>query len=224
MRPALATLVPQAVLALAASAGLVLLHRFVPDHLERYLRDIPPIAVALLLPVVAVASLRVLRARAGLRIVAASQVGNAIALSALLASLFALPPIAIDHVWGLASGNRIDLPVALAFYPVMAFVAETAFHLLPLAILVGLAGKRGQPEATVRSLWPILIAVAFIEPGFQIWLRLPLEGPVLLAGFVAIHVLAFNLAQLCVFVRYGFAAMLAMRVVYYLWWHIAWGG
>jgi hypothetical protein len=66
--------------------------------------------------------------------------------------------------------------------------------------------------------------VARVEPAFQIWLRLPIEGPAPLAGFVAFHVLAFNLAQLWLFVRYGFSAMLAMRVMYYLWWHIAWGG
>jgi hypothetical protein len=224
MRPELATLVPQAVFALAASAGLVLLHLIVPVDLERFIGAIPPLVVALSLPVVAVASLWLLQERAGLRFLAEGRAGRGIALAALFATLFAVPPIVVDLVWGLASGPAVAVPVALAFYPVMAFVAETAFHLLPLAILVGLAGMRHRPEATTGSLWPFLIAAALIEPAHQTWLRLPLEGPFLFAGFVAIHVLAFNLAQLWIFVRYGFAAMLAMRVVYYVWWHIAWGG
>jgi ABC-type Fe3+ transport system permease subunit len=68
-----------------------------------------------------------------------------IALAALLSTPFAVPPIVVDLVWVLGSGNFVDLPDALVFYPVMAFVAETVFHLLPLAILVGLAGMRRQP-------------------------------------------------------------------------------
>jgi hypothetical protein len=181
-------------------------------------------SMAALLPVVAVASLWLLQQRSGLHFLAEGRAGRGIALAALLATLFAVPPIVVDHVWGLARGTGVSLPEALAFYPVMAFVAETAFHLTPLAILIGLAGMRGQANATVRSLWPFLIAVALIEPAFQTWLRLPLEGPALAAGFVALHVLVFNLTQLWLFVRYGFAAMFAMRIVFYVWWHIAWGG
>jgi enoyl-CoA hydratase/carnithine racemase len=145
MRRELATLVPQSVLALAASAGLVFLHLFAPIDLERFFGGIPPIAMAVSLPVVAVASMWVLRERAGLCLLAAGRVGKKIALAALLSTPFAVPPIVVDLVWVLGSGNFVDLPDALVFYPVMAFVAETVFHLLPLAILVGLAGMRRQP-------------------------------------------------------------------------------
>lgn len=224
MRPEPATLVPQALLALAASAGLVLLQPLAPVDLERLLGGIPPLVVAVLLPVVAVASLWLLQERAGLRFLAEGRGGRGIALAALFATLFAVPPIVVDLVWGLASGPGVGLRVALAFYPVIAFVAETVFHLLPLAILVALATMRQRRDQSERAPWHLLIAVALIEPAFQTWLRLPLELPVLVLVFVAVHVLAFNLAQLWFFVRYGFAAMLAMRVGYYLYWHIVWGG
>lgn len=224
MRPEPVRLVPQALLALAASAGLVLLHLFVPVDLERFLGAIPPLAVAVSLPVVAVASPWLLQKRAGLRFLAEGLAGRGIALAALLATLFAVPPIVVDVVWGLGSGRPVGLPVALALYPVMAFVAETVFHLMPLAMLIGVVGTRRGRAASVRPLWPFLIAVALIEPAYQSWPRVPLEAPVLVLGFVAVHVLVFNLAQLWLFVRYGFVAMLAMRVAYYVWWHIAWGG
>ncbi|MGY6708641.1 MAG: hypothetical protein ACXIVF_09955 [Rhizobiaceae bacterium] len=224
MRPEPATLVPQALLALAAFAWLVLLHLFGPVELERFIGAIPPPVMAVSLPVVAVASLWLLQKRAGLRFLAEDRAGRGIALAAFLATLFAVPPIIVDLAWGLASGPAVAVPVALAFYPVMAFVAETVFHLLPLALLIGVAGTRRGRDASVRSLWPFLIVVALIEPAYQTWLRLPLHAPMLVLVFVALHVLAFNLAQLWMFVRYGFAVMLAMRVVYYVWWHIAWGG
>jgi hypothetical protein len=44
-----------------------------------------------------------------------------------------------------------------------------------------------------------------------------------LAGYVGLHVFAFNLAQMAVWQRYNWVTMFAMRLVYYLQWHIIWG-
>jgi hypothetical protein len=111
----------------------------------------------------------------------------------------------------------------MLFYPAIAFVAESVFHVLPLTLLLGAAwavtGRRPGPPLVVGG----LALLALVEPAFQTGLGLrrgPLSG---LALFTAIHVLAINAAQLWLLRRYGFLPMIWLRWIYYLVWHVAWG-
>ena len=43
------------------------------------------------------------------------------------------------------------------------------------------------------------------------------------AGVVGAHLLVFGALQLWLLLRFDLLSMLAMRLVYYLWWHGVWG-
>ncbi len=130
-----------------------------------------------------------------------------------VAALFVVPPVLIDLFLPFPRDINVPLPQALAFYPVAGFVAEALFHLVPLAVMVVLLRRRDLP------VWAFTPA-AFAEPLFQA----AMSGGMTLQGMlVAFHVLAFSSVQLWMFRRYGYAAMLALRLVFYLGWHLIWG-
>jgi len=139
----------------------------------------------------------------------------------MLAVLFSIPAIMMDLILRFPMGINIPAPDSLVFYPVMAVVAEILFHILPLYALqtLSLTGKQGDRLSGSN----IFYSAALIEPVFQSWYALGGGGPGLLDALVFLHVLVFNLCQLHLFRRFGFAAMLLLRLVYYLLWHIVWG-
>jgi len=111
-------------------------------------------------------------------------------------------------------------------FPAIGFIAETVFHLVPLAVFTLLL--RFIPASVIRKAtsrtWIALLLAALAEPLFQVVLlhfSSTYDTGVLL--FVGIHVYLFSLVQLILFRRWGFTAMFAMRLAYYFIWHIAWG-
>ncbi len=132
---------------------------------------------------------------------------------ALAGAALALPPVAIDLILPFARDINLPLPGALAFYPAIALVAETTFHLVPLAIL-SLLLPRGAPP------FRVLAPVALIEPLFQVAI---LPGAPVQGWLVLANVGLISAAQMWVFLRHGFGAMLALRLAFYLTWHVIWG-
>ena len=131
----------------------------------------------------------------------------------LLAALFLAPPVLIDVFLPFPRDMNVPLPEALGFYPVAGFVAEAVFHLVPLAVMALILGTRSLP---VWAYGPAALA----EPLFQA----AMSGGVTLQGvLVALHVLAFSSAQLWLFRRHGYAAMLTLRLAFYVGWHLVWG-
>jgi len=133
----------------------------------------------------------------------------------LFAAGFALSllPIGIDLLSPFPSDINIALPSALIFYSVIALVAETLFHLVPLAAI--LLVLRSAPHPAL-----VLLPVAAIEPLFQFLLT---PGPLVQLVLMTAHVTLFNLVQLAAFYRFGVVAMLVIRLGFYLGWHILWG-
>jgi len=131
----------------------------------------------------------------------------------LLGGLLALPPIAIDIAFGFPKELNLPLPGAVFFYPSIALVAEVAFHLGPLALL-GLPFGRGRAPGWL--IWPVVL----VEPLFQLSF---LSGPFLMALLVFGNVSLISAAQLWLYRRHGFLAMIGLRWAFYLFWHIAWG-
>ena len=165
-------------------------------------------ASALGLPLVTIAE----RRRVNDVVSASTQAHGAVRLAALAAAL-AIPPIVIDLVIGFPKGINLALPGSLFFYPAIALVAEAAFHLLPLAVF-SIVLPRNLPAS-----WWIMPAV-LAEPLFQ---ALSTSGPALLSWLVFGNVVLVSAAQLWLFCRYGFAAMMGLRLAYYAFWHILWG-
>ena len=165
-----------------------------------------PLALAL-----GVLAAGLLRRRSGVRI-APERPARAFGTAAAIALVFAVVVTVADLILGFPKSINQPLPLALAYYPVMGLVAESLFHLVPLALV----------SQVRRDLfgWRGLAAVALIEALFQ--------APAILSGrpldlFVFGHVLAFNLAQMWLLRRHGLATAFTQRIVYYAWWHLAWG-
>lgn len=154
-------------------------------------------------------------------LLAPAAAGRALVWIAALPSVLAAVAVGSDFIIHYPADMNVPLPQALLFYPAIAFVAEMVFHILPLAG-AGLV-LRTQSLGARRSAWLAIAVVALIEPAFQIAVggrSLPWWGSL----FVALHVFLISLLQLWAFRRWGFAAMIGFRLVYYAWWHVIWGG
>ena len=131
-----------------------------------------------------------------------------------LGATLAIAPVAIDITFGFPDDLNVPLPAAIPFYLAAALIAETVFHLVPLALLAVLM----PPQTPV--IW-LVLPVVLIEPAFQVWAGAGAPVPAL---FTFASVGLVSLCQLWLFLRYGFGAMIALRLIYYLFWHIVWGG
>ena len=111
---------------------------------------------------------------------------------------------------------HVPWPAAPFYYAGMAVLAETALHLLPLAVLA-LIWPLGP------GVWRMLccLAVATLEAALQIGIS---QTNPIITIFIATYIVLFNLLQLRIFLRFGFLAMLSMRLGFYAIWHLAWGG
>jgi hypothetical protein len=134
-------------------------------------------------------------------------------LSAALgwASGFAAAAVLADLAAPFGREINVPWPDALAFYPAIAVVAVAALQLVPLALL---------HLATGRA-WVAIGCAAAVEPALQVALAPGL--PPWQQAFVAAQVLLFGVVGLSLFRRHGIAALLALRLIYALWWHVLWG-
>ncbi|MBT8220635.1 MAG: hypothetical protein KJP00_12470 [Bacteroidia bacterium] len=145
---------------------------------------------------------------------------NYIAIIAI-AMLFGVEVIIAD-IWFAEYPRDINVayPQSLLFYPVMGFIAEIIFHLIPIALIVFLLSSLTSLPIN-RIIWIAILVAAVIEPLFQV--RFAAETSMTTMIYTAIHVFLFSLIQLIIFKYLGFIAMYATRIVFYIVWHIAWG-
>lgn len=145
---------------------------------------------------------------------------RSILLALGLGCCLTLPMMIVDVVGGFPAEMNVRFPESLLFYPALAVVAESVFHLVPLALLASV-WKVTRFEVHRTRMFAIG-AVALIEPAFQVsfFAGQPSMGT---SVFLGLYVLAFNLISLEIFRRSGFLALYALRLGYYLIWHIAWG-
>ena len=115
---------------------------------------------------------------------------------------------------------NILFPKSLLFYSAMAFLVEMLFHSIPLALVFPILLSIFKTISTQKLLWIALLIIAIFEPTYQIYMD---TYPNWAMAIVWINLFLFNLLQLMVLKRYGFIFMYAMRLFYYLIWHICWG-
>jgi hypothetical protein len=170
----------------------------------------------------------VLLDRSGLFLFSARKTNRRGLVAALaLAVMFAVLVVVVDVVVGFPATYNVPppFPQSLLFYAVIGYVAEMAFHAIPLALIVALATRHAVADPHETTLRLGMVVVACLEPVFQARLGMPDNG----AGiawrelFVVMHVFAINLVQLGLFRQFGFVTTYAFRLLYYLLWHIAWG-
>lgn len=151
---------------------------------------------------------------------AGSASGRSVALASVFGAALTVPVIVVDLFGGFPAELNVGFPESLLFYPSIAVAAESAFHLVPLA-LIATVWRRSSFDLTRARLSAIGIA-ALIEPVLQVVWGSDLT-PTWANAYVGIHLLIFNLVALEIFRRSGFAALYGFRVGYYLVWHITWG-
>lgn len=140
-----------------------------------------------------------------------------------LAAVFALITVLIDLKFVLPEDINVPFPESLLYYPSMGLAAEVLFHLLPITLILFALTSRFRDTDLKRSIWIGILAVAFVEPLFQIVVGLSEPQPLWTSISLGLNLYFFSLSQLRVFERYGFIWMYAMRLVYYVLWHLVWG-
>jgi len=146
--------------------------------------------------------------------------------SSSLAANFALVIILLEsaRVVVFPADINILFPASLLFYPVIGYVVEIIFHVLPLSLLLSFLTLLSKKITYGKIIWPCLLIVSLFEPILQITLGFSAQYPLwtnLYGNFL--HVYLINFSQLVIFKRYDFTSMYSFRLVYYLIWHIIWG-
>ena len=140
-----------------------------------------------------------------------------IGVAAVAALPLAAVAIGVDVAGGFPSDTNVAWPQAWVVYPVIAVVAETAFHLLPLSALVGLTRSHFDDLRLTARMWVLVLAAAAVEPVAQ-----GVLGSALLP-FVVPHVFLIGVVEMLLLRRFGYVPMVAFRLLYYLAWHVLWG-
>lgn len=202
----------------AISTGAVLLtvvaYLVNPLLFQRFLGKFNPILAALLAALVGAIFLAVLLHR-GWFVVLIADDARRFLLPAGIAALMAAVMIAVDLASPFPKDMNVALPGSLLFYPVVGYVVEILFHVLPLTVLLLLATALFRKADINTIIWPCILIVALLEPALQIGFGWPV--------FVALHIFAFNVIEMAFFKRYDFTTMYSFRLAYYLLWHILWG-
>jgi hypothetical protein len=147
--------------------------------------------------------------------------------SVIIAADLTLPALRTIHPRAL----NVPFPESLLFYPVIGFMAEIVFHVLPLSLLFLVLPSIFKRIKLGTTVWITIPTVAALEPTFQAVLNVvgaPLIGAPhgyrwWAVGFDWVHIFLINLVQLLTFRRYDFLSMYSLRLVYYIIWHIVWG-
>jgi hypothetical protein len=140
-----------------------------------------------------------------------------------LAACFAFIAIVVDVNVKFPKGMNMLFPESLLFYPVIGFCVEIVFHVLPLSILILIFSRFFRQTEKPKTLWLSIAIVSLIEPVFQSVSGFSAQVPVWVLVWTGVHVFLINLGQLIIFKRSGFVWMYLFRLVYYLFWHVAWG-
>lgn len=188
-----------------------------PSVFVPYLGGLDPVAVMIAVSALGFVSLADLRSRASFQIARRDDVLAGCRFTAVLVPLFTLAAVGADLLFRYPRDMNVPAPDAFAFYPAIAFLVEVCLHAVPLAVLIALFARSG--TLSDRRFWVLATPVALLEAGFQTAAAVTAAT----AAFSGVHLLAFGLAELHVFRRYGFVSMYVFRLAYYVLWHGVWG-
>jgi hypothetical protein len=202
-------------------AFTVVMYISYPDSFERYFGKINPLFIVPGLSVLGAAALIFALSKFGFEIFSSVNLKRLYPFY-LLAVFLASIAVVIDIFFTYPEEAHIRFPYSILFYPVMGYVVEILFHLLPLSLLLLLAKAVFKNFDAERHVWPCILIVSLIEPTFQTVLT-PTYFPLWITVYVWFHLFIFNFLQLFIFTRYDFMKMYLFRLVYYLLWHMVWG-
>lgn len=186
---------------------------------ERFIGGVSPIVAVGVAGLVGMASLSILDTRGW---VGTDPRRRGLARSTLLAGGFGAAILIADSTLGFGESINISWPTSILFYPVMGFVAEVAFHLAPLALVDVVTRRTSWTLGAGKAIAP-LVLVASIEAVYQLLGSATAETSPWLLAYLALHMSVFGFLGLTALRRHGFGAMMWLRLVYYLIWHVVWG-
>jgi hypothetical protein len=212
-----------ALLSLGAVAATVALSLSDGTPFQRYLGNLNPLLAVLLVAALGFGALGFLHSHGWFEIYAGRKTLKGAALAAALATLLAIPVILVDLRSPFPHDMNVPPPQSLLFYPVMGYVVEVTFHVLPLAITLACLGGLARKLSSPSLVWGCILLAALLEPVLQLRWSASAEAPSWVEAYVGLQVFVINLLQLYLFRRYDFVSMYVLRLTYYLHWHIIWG-
>lgn len=189
----------------------------------RFFGPVPPVTATLIVVAVAAAAHIALRALDAFYLLRTGTLYRGFVVAVLAAPVLAVPTIIADLTWKFPPGINVAPPQAFLFYPLMGYVAETAFHLVPLSFVLLAARLVTGARPSNRIVWVAIAAAALVEPAFQASGAFGAGSVVALEIFMLMHLTLFSIVLLALYRRYGFVTAFAFRLVYYLVWHLLWG-
>jgi len=189
---------------------------------EQFIGDMNPLGPMILIVILGIALMLYLDSRGWFSIWTKEDV-KGVPFWLALAAVFALITVLIDIKFVLPEDINVPLPESLLYYPSMGFAAEVLFHLLPITLILFALTSHFGDKGLKKNTWVCILAVAIVEPLFQIVVGVSEPQPLWTSVFLGLNLYFFSLSQLIVFKRYGFVWMYGMRLVYYVLWHIVWG-
>lgn len=188
-----------------------------------YFGNLPaPVVILIVFTLAAVCAVYLHRAGRLPQLPNAPHLGYLAGWLALVLVFFALA-VGADMGMRYPKAINVPWPWAWLFYPTMALVAETIFHLVPIALLLWLLSLTGKTSIGAGAFFWLIAPIALLEPAFHLRAAFSVGGLSALEVFTGFNVLAINLCQLRLFTRHGLLAMIGFRLAYYLLWHIIWG-
>ncbi len=141
----------------------------------------------------------------------------------LIPLAFALGVILMEVFYPFSEDINVLFPKSLLFYPVMGFVAEIIFQLVPLSLLFALLTVIFKKVDQNKIIILCIMIVSLIEPIFQFLFDTSVSRPLWIKLIDAFRIYLFCCVQLFIYKRYDFVSMFLYRMVYYLFWHVIWG-
>lgn len=208
-------------LAFMAIGLTALLLPFTSEDFRRFFGPFPPLFVVSAAGATGGLCLGLLRSRAGFEVFMGRGTIRGMIVSTGVATLLGAAIVIADLFIRYPEEINVPLPEALLFYPAIGFVAEVAFHVLPLTLLLLAFSPLRKRIDSERLVWVAIAGVAVLEPTFQVLFASDLT--IWARVYTWLHVFAIALCQLIVFRRHDFVSMYWFRLVYYAYWHVAWG-
>ena len=190
-------------------------------YFRKFFGEISPLAVVGAVLVLSALLLHLLRIRFSLAIFTRGNV-KGLLVSAALSLPFAAVIILVDSFGVFPVDMNVPFPESLAFYPAIAFVAETLFKVVPLAVVTLLLSKISRRLDRNTVVWAGIAVASLAEALYQASFQIG-HSPTWAVVYVGVHLYLFTFLQLSLYKRYDFISMYTFRITYYLIWHVVWG-
>jgi len=131
--------------------------------------------------------------------------------------------IFIDFTFPFPVDINLPFPKSILFYPIMGYVVDILFHVVPLTLLLIPLVALTKNVSRERIIFACILIVSLIEPIYQYMFDSSIGQPLWIDLFDGFRLFSFSFIQLYIFKRYDFVSMYSFRIVYYMLWHILWG-